>query len=571
MLVAASPQRAEPTSAHRARRRGLALHLCLLAAVLVAFVALSQPGNGYSSDEGASMAQARLLVEHGSWHYEYPLSWLDDARSASPFVRGDAGSNGLAPYAKHPLYPVLLSLAGGGTWGAMLLSVAGTVLAALTAALLARRFTDDPLAPVLALWATGVATPLLFDSALALAHSLAAAAVGVMVLLALRSLASGSRQWPALLGAAAAGLVASMLRTEAVLVVAVVAVVAVPVLRTRWSVVVAAALGAAGLVAVLVDRAAVRAIVGTPLVTPANTVTSGLQGRWDGFYVTWLSSSYQPRTSGGTGLWVALAVVAVGGVLLRRGRIGQVSYAAATVLATVLYLGRVLSDAPGAVPGLLLTVPVLWAMAWFVSRRGRNREWVVAALACGGGALAVLLTQYSIGGGVEWGGRYFALLLPVAVPVVVAGALPRLRATLTDRRLRLVVCSSAVVVTALVGTLALSTLRQSHERTADLAAHIAAVATDPRGGEPGSRPVVVTSNRLLPQILHPELDRYRWVAADEADIAGYMAQLADADVPQVVLVAPGAEPMGAALDGWTIRSVDLSSAYDIVVLDRKAS
>ena len=68
-------------------------------------------------------------------------------------------------------------------------------VAAATAWSLARRFTSDPTAPVLSLWIVGVSTPLLFDSGLILAHTLAAAAVGVAAMLAFRAAGPGRIRW----------------------------------------------------------------------------------------------------------------------------------------------------------------------------------------------------------------------------------------------------------------------------------------------------------------------------------------------------------------------------------------
>ena len=174
------------------RGRALGLHLFALAVVVLGFLALSDPGTGASSDEGAALVQARLLRDNGSWFYDYPLGWLDHARDASPFVRGNVGTEGVAPYAKHPLYPVLLLGVGAGTAGSLLLSGAGTVAAAAMAGCWLGGSRVTRLAPVLALWLTGVATPLLFDSGLILAHTLAAAAVGAAAVLAFQVADPGS-------------------------------------------------------------------------------------------------------------------------------------------------------------------------------------------------------------------------------------------------------------------------------------------------------------------------------------------------------------------------------------------
>src|SRR4051794_14452634 len=80
-------------------------HVALLALVVAAFVAASNPGTGFSSDEGAAVSQARILRDDGTWYYRYPLAWMQDATGARPFIRADVGSRGIAPYAKHPTYP----------------------------------------------------------------------------------------------------------------------------------------------------------------------------------------------------------------------------------------------------------------------------------------------------------------------------------------------------------------------------------------------------------------------------------------------------------------------------------
>ena len=91
-------------------------------------------------------------------------------------------------------------------------------------------------------------------------------------------------------------------------------------------------------------------------------------------------------------------------------------------------------------------------------REGAGRVLVaVAAIA----AVGTLATQYREGGSAEWGGRYFAVLLPLVVPVAVAGL-----AAARDRLDPAV--ARQLGVTLLVGSLAMSTLgilsmRASHD------------------------------------------------------------------------------------------------------------
>ena len=70
----------------------------------------------FSSDEGVAVIQARMLRDGDGWLYRYPLASHRSPGDARPFEHGDVGSKGVAPYAKHPLYPLLLAgfdLVGG--------------------------------------------------------------------------------------------------------------------------------------------------------------------------------------------------------------------------------------------------------------------------------------------------------------------------------------------------------------------------------------------------------------------------------------------------------------------------
>ena len=106
--------------------------------------------------------------------------------STTRWRTSERGATGRA-LAKHPLYPVLLAAADrlGGVTGMVLLSLAGTVAAAGLAAVLARRL--DPALVRPDLWMVGLASPLLFDGFLVIAHTLGAALAAAAVLLALRA------------------------------------------------------------------------------------------------------------------------------------------------------------------------------------------------------------------------------------------------------------------------------------------------------------------------------------------------------------------------------------------------
>jgi hypothetical protein len=544
--------------------------MVVLAALLLAFVAATDPGRAYSSDEGAAILQARVLDETGSWHYEYPLSWLSDARAAMPFVRGNVGTEGVAPYAKHPLYPALIWSTGGGAVGALALSLAGAVAAAGAAAAVARRLSGDRWAPIITLWSVGVASPLLIDAGLALAHTLAAASFTLAVACLLRMI-SGSDRWRwAIVGGLVGSTVAVLLRTESVLALAAMGLATIVALRSRRALVAGGTLLVSAGLGYVVDRCLLHSIVGVSLPTPPNTVTSGLRGRWDGLYVTWLSTGTGRSQPWAIAAWCCLAALLVGAVLLRRRRIRSSTFVAVTVAVGATYVLRLVVSPDEAIPGLLVAAPVLVALAGFVQVSGSSAVWRAIALGSSGGAGFILLTQYSIGGGVEWGGRYFAVLLPIATAVIVVGAVaPARRAvpSLSAQRVLLVV--SAVTVFA-VGAIGLSVLRSSHLRADDLALAIDRAAAQLTPEASSGRPVVVTSNRLLPQLLHPDFDNWVWVAASGSDITGIVEELPAHGVREVVLVVPDSEvPQLLADRGWSIRRADTSAVYDVVLMERQ--
>ena len=159
--------------------------------VLLALVPVVGTASSFSADEGAVIVQARSLAGKltggDGWIVEHPVPEVDPTGVNYPLENADRGENGFAPYAKHPLYPVLLAVAdrAGGVTAMVLLSLAGTLAAAALAAGLARRI--DPALARPTLWVVGLASPLLFDGYLVMAHALAAALAVGAVLLAVRA------------------------------------------------------------------------------------------------------------------------------------------------------------------------------------------------------------------------------------------------------------------------------------------------------------------------------------------------------------------------------------------------
>lgn len=629
----------------RPRSRRLALHGAALVVVLVLGALLGRPGIGYSSDEAAALLQAQLRADTGRWLYVHPLAAIDPEDEARPFVRGDTGTEGLAPYAKHPLYPLVLqgseAVAGGA--GPLALSVAGTALAALGAALLARRFGDGLDVPTL--WVVGVGSPLLFDGWLVLAHSAAAATTAGAVLLVLRWLdpPSGRPRWPVavatLLGITALVAVGAMLRTEALFVgpalaVAVVVAAAVgmraqragvgaggrrgvvdhaavddvvdehaavdeggvtvtvtatatgtarsgmgaagdaPVGVAAWAALVVPPAAAAVLgtvVAWTVDRLAERAIVGTPVPQPGLVLSqppSFLAGRAEGLVATWLDPSYHGARSDDLVVLGLLALV-TGAVLWRRHLVG--AGAAAFGAGALLYAAGAATAPSGAVPGLLVAFPLLVVGAALADRRvvatAARQVVVLTAVAI---ALGVLATQYHYGGGVEWGGRFFAIAVPLAAPAVVAAVVNAARDLGWRRpavRVGIVALAAVAGVLALVAVDAQRSVHGAAWAVLD-EVRVAAEQSGPTAS-PTGRPVVVGDNRLLPQLLHPGFDEVDWVVPRAADLSRYLDRLPGAGVDRAVLVAADAESVLDGAEGWELVEGQPADGLDVVVIEHR--
>src|SRR3546814_6797744 len=106
-----------------------------------------------------------------------------------------------------------------------------------------------------------------------------------------------------------------------------------------------------------------------------------------------------------------LCIVIVQGYLLHR----RVSVRFAWVLPALGGVGSLamvwlFDDLP--IPGLVPSSPVL--IVGLVMFAAHRSAWSLPLVAIMVFAAMVLLTQYEQGGGIEWGGRYFALAIPIA-------------------------------------------------------------------------------------------------------------------------------------------------------------
>ncbi len=307
-----------------------------------------------------------------------------------------------------------------GTFGIRLLSVLGVVVASVCAGQLASRLR--PGSGPLALWITGLLSPLVFDSQLIVAHGVAAGLVGAAALVA----ATADRRSAGLTFLVMAGLAAAaaLFRSEAVLLAAAAALVlGAAGLRTGRRSLVASAVGSAvgAGAAFLAEPRWIGSLVDSPDIstkTIAATSRAGLDGRRDAAFRVLVDPSYEGLVEPfiDVALIGAVVLVLVAAALVRAGR---VHLATLSVAIAVVLAGVRLTD-PTVTPGLLLAFPLL-GLAAFLIITGVHR--IEAAEACALGIVGlfmagVLATQYANGGGFEWGWRYVAIALPLITPTI---------------------------------------------------------------------------------------------------------------------------------------------------------
>lgn len=554
--------------------RRVGIHVLLLAVVLGAAVAVIGVDGVVSADESAMLAELDQLDAGRGWVEANPEPVVDPTMQVLPLPIADRTVAGdWAPFAKHPAHvAVLQPLWGLGGYGATLgLSVLGVVLAAAAGAALGERLRPG-IGP-LVVWSIGLGSPLAFDVHQVVGHALGAGLFGAAVLLAVRSVEGSSlRLAPAAAAAAAVG-AGVLVRSEAVLAgLALGAALGLGGLlrRHRPAIATGAACGAAALAARLVEPRLIRAVLGAerlPGISGRGDDVGGLAGRWSAFRITVLDAGY-PGGRGAPLLHLALAV-GVAAFAVWRWRADERAYRVLAVAATVLTL-LWLARSDFLVPGLLPALPVLAlgvVAALAAGRPGlagghRAELWGAAALF----VAAVSATQYERGGGGEWGGRYFAIAIPLLVPLAWVALADATAAMPVDGR-RLGAAALAVISLAL--TLgAWREVGDARRGSADSAASVLA-AVDRLDVD-----VTISTRPALSRFAWPDvLDGRRWFTVDHGDLdltslSGALA--GEADVDRVALVTADVDGDVANLDsGWHVEQVESGGGpIDVVLLVR---
>lgn len=543
-------------------------HTVALALLLIALVPVVGTSSSFLSDEGAAIIQGRSLASGEGWIVPHPMPEVDPDGRFYPLVNSERGRHGFAPLAKHPAYAVLVAgaLRLGGVTAAVLLSVAGVVVSAALAGALGGRLDRALSRP--AVWAVGLASPLFFDGFLVMGHTLGAALAAGAALFAVIAITERRPRTALAVAPCVAGAV--LIRSEAVLFAAALAVVAAAIAvraRPRTSaVVVAGAAVAAALTARLVEVAWLADIVGTtpPAVkVPAPVGVSGfMQGRIDGLLVTGLLPDYRSGQPFTVLMLAMVALLAVAALRLRSSPLHRAGVLAPAGLAAVAAMAAFAVAPATVVPGLLVAFPLMTA-GLLILRRPLFRDQG-ASLAMGTFALfaaGVVMTQYRSGGTGEWGGRYFALGIPLVVPVLLL-ALHR-QGRMIGRLTRRGTAAALVLCSVTLATSALLSVRSSHQYWSRFEAAVGRAQAVAGPGRP-----VVTTWSAGPRYAWRIFDRAPWLLAEPGDLHGLRASLAGLGVDRFVFVTSNFEADRRHLAGLEVVWADgaLEGGRRIVVL-----
>ncbi|MDQ3462663.1 MAG: hypothetical protein M3471_06505 [Actinomycetota bacterium] len=313
-----------------------------------------------------------------------------------------------------------------------------------------------------------------------------------------------------------------------------------------------------------VEPALIRRVMGDTLAAVAVAgpapPTSWLQGRLSGFTTTWLLPDYQVGWHLAAG-FVGVVSLAAASVLARRG-LGT-STALVRALAGVAAAGIMLrATGGGLVPGLLVACPLLIGVVGIDQVAWRSPALRLGIVAWSGFALAVLATQYSQGGSGEWGGRYFAIGLPLVVPVAVAGW-RRLLSGL-DRRTAVTLGGALAVCSLAIAGAGLRTMHDSRESVGASVDELLAARLRATGGAGATPPVLATLGRTA-RFAWAEIDDGTWMTVASEDLGRYADRLLAASAGPVVLVSGSPDADESALeDRWEVEWLD--SRYEAIAI-----
>jgi hypothetical protein len=211
------------------------------------------------------------------------------------------------------------------------------------------------------------------------------------------------------------------------------------------------------------------------------------------------------------------------------------------------------------VPGLLMAAPFLAVglVAMGSTTLAVSPARMLAGL-CAVYAVAVAITQYRQAGGIEWGARYLALILPLLVPVAVF-ALSRALARL-DGELRRAVTAALVATTVLMSVLGISTIRSFHDSTRRFAEALDATVAQVQGpdlGDGDRRPIVVTTWFVVGKLTAGAGPSVRGLTVvPREDLRSVVERLHAAGVPELAFVTLQPQELQAFDGRYRVRPGD---------------
>lgn len=482
-------------------RAPLAVGAVFFAAGL-AYFAVAPGDASVSSDDGAYVLAARTVSE-GGWNLPHVVADADPEGAVYPFINADITAEGFFPYTRRPVWVWMLAGADAiaGVWGMRLLVLAGAAIAVVASGRLGRLIGDRRAAVTSA--ALAALSPIGFNGLQLWGHAVAVGGLSLMYLGVASVLLRHRQQWlfpMGVLGASAAVAV----RSDALAFAgaAALVVVATGARRRRVTAVVAGgSLGLASLVTHLLSARHSAAVIGRATDAGGRNSSGAIAGdRVHGLIDTFVTN---PGIDRGPSLIVLVALVLVGLAVFAARRC---SPAAAALLVTAMggWVLRTAIDLDALVTGLLAAWPVVLLLAvrpW--SRWNAVERELLAAVSVA--AVAVALSQYQEGGGLNWGGRFLSGALPV-LTVLTAAALTDLQERWDGGRNVLVAGLVLAAVTTAASVGADWWIRHRHDEVVSAAVR-------------GQRsPVMLTSSAALPRLAWRTTDRIDWllVAPDDA-------------------------------------------------------
>jgi len=476
----------------------------------------------------------------GTWEFDYRGEKADPTGRWLPLYNPSKNGDHWYAYVKQPVYPVAVLAATrlvGEVVGLHLPALLGAVGLAVAAWLLAAEV--DPSASRGAFW-LAAGGPAAVNAYLLWAHAPSAALAGFATLAGLRL--AREVTWlrlAALLVCVAAGV---LLRAEGLLFAAALAsgLLLVGLRGRSWAVRlgVPAACAAAAAATVVLEARWRGAIVGrsypptglrgddaSPLSGGGGAWRRWMAGRAEGAWNSLLQGSLGDRRSA-VYVAAALALVVFAAWVGRRRRQGwQRDAALALVAAGILYAARLRGGGTQPMTGLLAAWPAVVLGLGVLPRHGARAARTLVVVA-GVFALAVLASEYRVGGGREWGGRF---LFPALALLAVLSTIGIRQLLEGWGRWRGAVSVLVVALVAIPTVTGLSMVRTSRGQAA-------AIVDEVTSGSPG---LVVTHVSGLPPFAWKVYPEVGWMAVPPDQFQEATGRLREAGFADVTLLGPG--------------------------------